>query len=134
MKRFVQIQFIIIVELFFLWSILSSTYYATSWRKNNYIKYLPEHPVYPQYNLTTGEVTNSAEVTVWSISDYVPSVNMIVENIFNCFAKYWLVILSFLLVFILPVYYFTGRGKNNKLFLVTYYQLLMIAVMVLVWI
>ena len=73
-------------------------------------------------------------MTSWSANDYIPPINIVVENIFNCFAKYWLVILSFLLVFILPVYYFTGREKSNKLFLVTYYQLLMIAVMVLVWI
>lgn len=133
MKRTIRILFIILAELLFLLSVFSCIYDTTPWRSNNYINYLPEHPVYPQYELTTGEVTNSAEVTFWSADDYVPPINIVIEITFNFFTKYWLVILSFLLVFILPVYYFTEREKNNKLLLVTYYQLLMIAVMVLVW-
>lgn len=131
MKRTIKILFIIFVELFFLWSVCSCIYYASPWRSNNYINYLPEHRICPQYDLKTGEVTNRAEVTFWSANDYVPPINMVVENIFNCFTKYWLVFLSVLLLFFPLVYYYTGRRKNNILLLVTYYQLLLIAIMVL---
>lgn len=131
MKRTIKILFIIFVELFFLWSVFSCIYYASPWRSNNYINYLPEHRICPQYDLKTGEVTNRAEVTFWSANDYVPPINMVVENIFNCFTKYWLVFLSVLLLLFPLVYYYTGRKKNNILLLVTYYQLLLIAIMVL---
>lgn len=131
MKRIIKILFIVLVELLFLWSVLSCIYVSTPWRSNNYIKYLPEHPVYPQYDLTTGEVTNSAEVTFWTDDEYVPAFNMAIENIFHCFTNYWLVFLSILLLFFFPVYYFTRRKKNNLLLFITYYQLLMIAIMVL---
>ena len=105
MKRTIKILFIIFVELFFLWSVFSCIYYASPWRSNNYINYLPEHRICPQYDLKTGEVTNRAEVTFWSANDYVPPINMLVENIFNCFTKYWLVFLSVLLLFFPLVYY-----------------------------
>lgn len=127
MKRIVKPLFIILVELLFLWSVLSCIYVSTPWRSNNYINYLPEHPVYPQYDLTTGEVTNSEEVTFWSANDYVPAINMAIENIFDCFANCWIIMVSLLLAFILPVYYFMGQKERKNCWSLLYYQLLLVA-------
>lgn len=134
MNRTIKNLFFILVELFFLLSILSCVYFGTSWRKDNYQNYLPEHRIYPQYDLATGEVTNKDEVTFWSDDDFVPTFNMIVESFFNWFMGLWNVLFSLFLIFIFPVYYFTSKNNNIWHWVLVYYQLLMIAVMVLAWI
>lgn len=133
LKKYIKILFFILFELFFLSTVFSCLYVATSWRSDNYLIYLPEHRVYPQYSLESGEVMNSDEVTFWSDSEYVPNLNMVVENVFVWLSENWLMIFILFFIFILPICQLTRQDGKIWPWIIVYYQLLMTGIMVLVW-
>ena len=133
LKKYIKILFFILFELFFLSTVFSCLYVATSWRSHNYLIYLPEHRVYPQYSLESGEVTNSDEVTFWSDSEYVPNLNMVIENVFVWLSENWLMLFILFFIFILPIYRLTRQDGKKWPWIIVYYQLLMTGIMVLVW-
>mgnify|MGYP003425970338 CR=1 FL=1 len=83
MKRITRTPFVVITSFYLLTDLMMFIYSFQPVRQRIYLDYLPERIVVPQYDITTGNVTNADMVTLWSPYDYAPKFNAFIETVYQ---------------------------------------------------
>lgn len=128
MKRITRTLFVVITSFYLLTDLMLFIYSFQPVRQRIYLDYLPERIIVPQYDITTGNVTNADEVTLWSPYDYAPKFNAFIENVYQSdFFSNGNMLLIFMILFlaILPIYIYTDEEKSKIKLTIIYYLLLL---------
>ncbi len=101
MKRSTVLIYTTLVSLFLLLTCYSFIYIKFL-HSEVYLSHLPEEVIYPEYNLKTGEITNSETTNFREASDFVPIYGLIMYNAYD-FCKNWgAVFLILLIIMFIP--------------------------------
>ena len=128
MKRITRTLFVVITSFYLLADLMLFICSFQPVRQQIYLDYLPERIIVPQYDITTGNVTNADEVILWSPYDYAPKFNAFIETV--CQSKFvsngnMLLIFMILFLVILPIYVYTDEEKSKIKLTIIYYLLLL---------
>lgn len=135
MKRITRTLFVVITSFYLLTDLMMFIYSFQPVRQRIYLDYLPERIVVPQYDITTGNVTNADIVTLWSPYDYAPKFNAFIETVYQ--SKFvsngnMLLIFMLLLLAILPIYIYDDEKNKIKLTIIYYMLLLWYPIQILI--
>ena len=128
MKRITRTLFVVITSFYLLTDLMMFIYSFQPVRQRIYLDYQPERIVVPQYDITTGNVTNADMVTLGSPYDYAPKFNAFIETVYQSkFVSNGNMLLIFMILFlvILPIYVYTDEEKSKIKLTIIYYMLLL---------
>ncbi len=122
---FFKIYFVLVTVLFF--SFLFTILHEEVLCESIYMRHLPEPVVYPQYDIITGSVSNTSEVTFWSEWDHIPWYGIFSNHIAGFTISFGGILHLLFLILLIPIGIF---NINKKLWV---YWLILIAELVSCW-